>query len=229
MVINKNINTFIFDLDGVVVSTDEYHYDSWKETFQKIFNHEIEETAKDVVRGVSRAESLDKLLEKYDIKDIDNETKERALIYKNETYVKKINSMTTESVLEGVEDVLKFLKERNANVILASSSKNAKNILEKINFIYYFDSIVNVSKLKKLKPDPEIFLEAAKLANETVDNCVVIEDAQSGIDGAKLANMQVIAYNNSLQKLYNYNVEVRNHKELLSILFEHYGCKKREE
>lgn len=229
MVINKNINTFIFDLDGVVVSTDEYHYFSWKEAFQKIFNFEIEESAKDVVRGVSRVESLEKLLEKYGIKDVDEKTKERALVYKNETYVSKINSMTNESVLEGAEDVLKFLKKNNANVILASSSKNAKNILEKVNFFDYFDSIVDVSNLKKLKPDPEIFLEAAKLANETNDNCIVIEDAQSGIDGAKLAHMQVIAYNNSLQKLYNYDVEVSNHKELLNILLEHYGCKKREE
>ncbi len=229
MIINKNINTFIFDLDGVIVSTDEYHYESWKETFKEIFDVEIDISAKDFVRGVSRVESLEKLLQKYKIiNDVDEETKEKALIYKNEIYVKKISSMTNENVLENVEDVLNFLKENGANIVLASSSKNAESILKRIEFIEFFDSIVDVSKLKKLKPDPEIFLEAARLVNEKAENCIVIEDAQSGIDGAKLANMETIAYNNSLQKLYNYDVEVKSHNELLSLLLKHYDCKERE-
>lgn len=215
---NTKIKKVIFDLDGVILSTDNYHYQSWKKLFKEEFNIDIDPKDRDLVRGISRADSLDALLKKYGFVNLPNEKKNRLLEIKNNYYIEYLEKINECDIYEGFRELSNTLKTAKMKMILASASNNAKFILEKLDIINLFDDIVDVTKLSKSKPNPEIFLEAAKLCGEDdPENCIVIEDAQAGIDGAKAAGMYVIAYNNSEQLLYNYDKEVKSHYEIVDM------------
>lgn len=212
------IKKVIFDLDGVILSTDNYHYQSWRKLFKEEFNIDIDPKDKDLIRGISRKDSLDALLNKYGFVNLPEEKKNRLLDIKNDYYIEYLEELNERDIYEGFHELSNTLKTAKMKMILASASNNAKFILEKLDIINLFDDIVDVTKLSKSKPSPEIFLEAAKLCGEDdPENCIVIEDAQAGIDGAKAAGMNVIAYNNSNQFLYNYDKEVKSHYEIVDM------------
>lgn len=180
----------IFDLDGVIVTTDEYHYKAWKilADEEKIyFDRKINEN----LRGVSRMESLDIILKKSE-KIYTNEQKVQMSERKNLYYKNMLNSLTPKDILPGVMDVLNKLKELGVKTAVGSSSKNAPFILEKIGLNTQFDAVADGNGIKKSKPDPEVFLLAARMLKIDPGECVVVEDAEAGIEAALAAGMKAV-------------------------------------
>jgi len=183
----KNVKAFIFDLDGVIVDTAKYHYLAWKKIANELgidFTHEHNE----LLKGVSRVRSLDIILELGNIVAT-QENKDKWLVQKNEDYLSYLVNMDESEILPGVLPVLKFLKENKQGIALGSASKNAKPILEKTGIMDYFDVVVDGNDVSNAKPDPEVFLQAAKLLNATNENSIVFEDSVAGIQAANIANM----------------------------------------
>ena len=184
------MKAFIFDLDGVIVDTANYHFIAWKRIGEKLgypLTHEQNESLK----GVSRVESLERILSWAGV-DIDTQKKEALLIEKNEDYLNQIDSMGREEILSGVFELLEYAKQNDIPVALGSASKNATRILEKLNITSYFNAIVDGNHVAKSKPDPEVFLKGASLLNQVPEDCIVFEDAAAGIAAAKAAGMTTI-------------------------------------
>jgi beta-phosphoglucomutase len=178
---------FIFDLDGVIVDTAKYHYLAWKKIATALdieFTHEHNE----LLKGVSRVRSLDIILELGKVK-ASQEDKDRWLIEKNEEYLSYLVDMNESEILPGVLPVLQFLKEKNQPIALGSASKNARPILEKTGILHYFDAIVDGNDVSNAKPDPEVFLIAAKLLKTDPKDAIVFEDSVAGIQAANIGNM----------------------------------------
>lgn len=181
---------FIFDLDGVLVFTDKYHYLAWKELADKLGIY-FDETINNRLRGVSRMDSLEIILERA-TKTYTQEEKDAFAEEKNETYKKLLVNMTPADVTEEVRETLAKLRADGHKLAIGSSSKNTKFILERVNLTDAFDAISDGTNITKSKPDPEVFLKAADFLGEAYDNCIVVEDAEAGIDAAKAAGMYAI-------------------------------------
>ncbi|MDP4088768.1 MAG: beta-phosphoglucomutase [Bacillota bacterium] len=181
----------IFDLDGVIVCTDEYHYLAWKQVADSegiYFDREINER----LRGVSRIESLEIILERA-AKSYTDEEKLKLADKKNIIYRESLTKLTPEDILPGVIDLLDELKNRSIKAAIGSSSKNTQFILQRIGLMNRFDSIADGNGITKSKPDPEVFLLAARLLKIDPQECAVVEDAYAGIDAAKAAGCKAIA------------------------------------
>lgn len=181
---------FIFDLDGVIVDTAKYHYLAWKKLANELgFEFTIEQN--ELFKGVSRKRCLEILLDIGKI-EADQEQFDKWMVEKNKDYLMYIETMDETEILPDVPKVLNFLKERGIPIALGSASKNAKPILEKVKLLEYFDFIVDGNNVTKAKPDPEVFLIAAKKLNVAPNKCVVFEDALAGIEAANNAGMTSI-------------------------------------
>ncbi len=186
-----SIKGVIFDLDGVIVSTDEYHYRAWKTMADEegiYFDREINER----LRGVSRMESLEIILEKANRK-YSKEEKVSLAERKNLLYRKLLDELTPNDLLLGVMDTLETLKKNNIKIAIGSSSKNTVYILKKIGLGNYFDAIADGTQITNSKPDPEVFLLAAKKLDIEPKECLVVEDADAGVEAALAGNMKVLA------------------------------------
>ncbi|TRZ43340.1 beta-phosphoglucomutase [Robertkochia solimangrovi] len=178
---------FIFDLDGVIVDTARYHYLAWKKTGEELgFELSIEQNEK--LKGVSRVDSLNKILGWAGV-EISEEKFNRLMDEKNEDYLNYVEQMTPADILPGVKDFILELKAKGLPIALGSASKNAPRILEKIGMLEYFDAIADGNSVKKAKPDPEVFLVAAKSIVTAPEACVVFEDAEAGVEAANNAGM----------------------------------------
>lgn len=181
----------IFDLDGVLVTTDEYHYRAWKKLADEE-NIYFDRAINSRLRGVSRMESLDIILEKSD-KIYTQEQKQALAERKNNYYKQLINGLTEKDVLNGVEGNLTELKRSGIKIAVGSSSKNTPMILEKTGLLKYFDAVADGNDIKKSKPDPEVFLKAAEKLGVKPCDCLVVEDADAGIEAGKRAGMKTLA------------------------------------
>ena len=181
----------LFDLDGVIVETAHFHYLAWKrlanEKLNSDFTHEFNETLK----GISRMESLDLILQNAG-KEIDTDTKLEYATLKNEWYLELVSKMTPDDILEGVPAFFQQVKAANLKIGLGSVSKNARMILERVGLINDFDVIIDGTKISKSKPDPEVFLKGAEELGFLPEDCIVFEDAVAGIEAAKSANMKAV-------------------------------------
>jgi beta-phosphoglucomutase len=178
---------FIFDLDGVIVDTAKYHYLAWK----KLANHlgfEFTKEQNELFKGVSRKRCLEILLELGNI-EATQEQFDTWMVEKNVDYLAFIENMDASEILPDVSGILEYLKNNNIPIALGSASKNAHPILEKVNLLHYFDIIVDGNNVIKAKPDPEVFLLAAKQLGVDSNNCVVFEDAIAGVKAANAAKM----------------------------------------
>ncbi|KGL63866.1 beta-phosphoglucomutase [Polaribacter sp. Hel1_85] len=178
---------FIFDLDGVIVDTAKYHYLAWK----KLANHlgfEFTKEQNELFKGVSRKRCLEILLE-IGKREATQEEFDTWMVEKNVDYLEFIENMDESEILPDVPKILEFLKNNNIPIALGSASKNAQPILEKVNLLHYFDTIVDGNNVTKAKPDPEVFLLAAKQLGVDANDCVVFEDAVAGIQAANAAKM----------------------------------------
>ena len=185
-----NTKAFIFDIDGVIVDTAKYHYLAWQKIAAELnieFTHEHNE----LLKGVSRVRSLDIILELGKV-DASQEDKDRWLIQKNEDYLSYLVDMDESEILPGVFPVLKFLKENNQPIALGSASKNARPILEKTGLLSCFDAVVDGNDVTNAKPDPEVFLMAAKLLNIKPEDSIVFEDSVAGVQAANIGKMTSI-------------------------------------
>lgn len=173
----------LFDLDGVLCSTDRYHYEAWKQIADSI-DTEFTEKDNDRLRGVSRMESLEILLEKCP-HVLEPLKKEQLAEEKNRIYRELLQGLTDESAADGARELLAELKSENIRAAVASSSKNAPFILERIGLADAFDTVVDGTMIVRSKPDPEVFLLAARQLELDPADCLVIEDARAGVDAAK--------------------------------------------
>lgn len=187
------IDAVIFDLDGVIVSTDDCHYMAWKKMadeegiyFDEIINNRL--------RGVSRMESLDIILERAD-KTYSDDEKTAMAERKNEYYKSYIKKLTPNDILPGVMDNLNELINHNIKIAIGSSSKNTPIILERIGLSEYFDAVSDGNNITNSKPDPEVFIKAAEMLGVAPKNCMIVEDADSGILAGKRAGMKTLAVN----------------------------------
>lgn len=184
------MKAFIFDLDGVLVDTAKYHYIAWK-TIGTSFNFNLTETQNEGLKGISRTDSLDLMLE-WAGTEMNLEQKEVLLRQKNEHYLELIQEMDRTEILPGVLTILDFAKDNNVPVALGSASKNAQLILKKLDLLPYFDSIVDGTHVTHSKPNPEVFLLGAKNLKTPAKQCVVFEDAAAGVAAAKAAQMVAV-------------------------------------
>lgn len=188
----------IFDLDGVICSTDEFHYFAWKEIADSL-NIPFDRDTNNLLRGVSRKESLDIILHKGGITL--NEVEKDALCErKNEIYRNYLNTMSPSSLSREVKNTLDTLRLNGLKLAIGSSSKNTKFILEKIGLGKYFNAVADGECITRSKPDPEVFLKAAQMLKENPSRCIVVEDAVSGAKAAHLAGMDVACVGEAAKK-----------------------------
>ena len=214
-----SIKAVIFDLDGVIVSTDDYHYRAWKKISDEegiYFDRKINER----LRGVSRMESLDIILEKAN-REYSQEEKNSFAERKNSLYRNLLEELTQNDILPGVMRVLETLKKNDIKIAIGSSSKNTEFILSKIGLHEYFDAISDGTQIENSKPDPEVFLLAAKKLDIEPENCLVVEDADAGVEAGLAGNMKVLAvgYASSNEKanLGMKNLEQFKYEDVITI------------
>jgi len=186
----KTAQAFIFDLDGVIVDTAHYHFLSWKKTASS-FGYHLTEADNEQLKGVNRVVSLERILEWANHR-LEPAVFDQTLIDKNEDYLKRIQSITTEDALEGVPELLSFLRQEEIPVALGSASKNAPLILKYLELLPYFQALIDGNQVSKSKPDPEVFLKGAEALGVEPQDCIVFEDAAAGVAAAKNAGMQVV-------------------------------------
>ena len=183
---------FVFDLDGVITDTAKYHYIAWKELAAEI-GIEIDLKFNEQLKGISRMDSLERILTLGNKNDAYTEVEKEAVATKKNThYVQLLQSLTPDDLLPGVKTFLDEAKAKNIPCAIASASKNAPFILDKLGVMQDFDTIVDPATLKKGKPDPEIFIQAALALGIEPAEAVGFEDAQAGIDGIKAAGMYAV-------------------------------------
>lgn len=184
------IKGFLFDLDGVIVDTAVFHYQAWRRMANEL-GFDIDEEFNETLKGISRMDSIARILAHGGVELSDERTLELAK-KKNEWYLEFVDKMTEANVLPGIIDLLDQLDAAGIKIALGSASKNAPRILEKIGIIDRFEALVDGNSVKKSKPDPEVFLNGAKALNLENEECMVVEDAFAGIEAAHAANMKAI-------------------------------------
>ncbi|MBC2187682.1 beta-phosphoglucomutase [Listeria booriae] len=188
----EKLEGIIFDLDGVITDTAEFHYLAWKKLADK-FGIEIDRDFNETLKGVSRTDSLEGILA-YGGRSADFDAKEKAEMaeWKNDVYKEMIEAIQPSDILPGIESFLKELKEAGIRTAIASASKNAEMILRSLGIRDQFDYVVDAAKITKSKPDPEVFLKALELLGLSADVCIGVEDAASGVDAIKDAKMRAV-------------------------------------
>jgi beta-phosphoglucomutase len=188
---DKQLQAILFDLDGVIVSTDHYHFLAWQKLarendwkFDQEINHQL--------RGVPRLTSLEIIL-RHNKLSISDSQKEQLASTKNRYYQEFIDKITPEDQIPGAISFVKELKEHGLKLAVCSSSKNSGLVLDKLGIKELFDVVITGNEIKKAKPEPEIFLTAMEKLNVQPENTLVFEDAESGIKAALAANLKVIA------------------------------------
>lgn len=179
----------IFDLDGVICFTDEYHYLAWKEMADSI-GVEFDRTINNRLRGVSRMASLDIILEKSDVEYSKTE-KEELAAQKNELYKQYLANMTPADLSAETKATLDALHAAGLKLAIGSSSKNAPFILKRIGLEGFFDAISDGNNITHSKPDPEVFLKAAQFLGLQPADCLVVEDAVSGAEAGHAGGFRV--------------------------------------
>ena len=186
------IKAVIFDLDGVLVTTDELRFKAWKALAEELGITGFTKADNARQRGVSRMASLEVVLEKTD-KTFTDEEKLALAERKNSMYVKSLDTLSPSDTLGGVNEFIGYLKEKGIKTAIGSASKNTPLILKKTELAEKFDAISCGLDTTKSKPDPEVFLIAAKKLGIAPEECVVIEDSDAGIEAAKAGGMYAVA------------------------------------
>ena len=211
----KQFDAVIFDLDGVICCTDEYHYRAWK-TLADSIGVPFDRTVNNRLLGVSRMASLDIILEQSPCAFSQAE-KDALADQKNELYKKLLAEMTPEDLPAEVKETLDALREKGYSLAIGSSSKNTPFILEQIGLTGFFDAVSDGNNITHSKPDPEVFLKAAQMLNAAPYRCLVIEDAVSGALAAHACGMKAACVGDaSRMGAGDWNLE--NVKELLTLL-----------
>lgn len=195
----------IFDLDGVICFTDKYHYQAWKVVADELgiyFDEEINNR----LRGVSRMESFEIILERYD-GTMSEEDKLAYTAKKNEIYKELLKNMSPADLSAQVKETLDVLRARGLKLAIGSSSKNTPFILRQLGLGNYFDAISDGNNITKSKPDPEVFVKASQFLDIPADKCIVVEDAKAGLEAAIGGGMDCAAIGDAVKSgLGTYNL-----------------------
>lgn len=208
------IKAVIFDLDGVIVSTDDCHYEAWKKMADEegiYFDKEINNR----LRGVSRTESLEIILERAE-KAYTEEEKVALATRKNGYYTEFIKKLTPADILPGAKETLDELKANGIKVAIGSSSKNTPIILKQIGLDIYFDAVSDGNNISKSKPDPEVFIKAADMLGIPYDECMIVEDADAGVEAGKRAGMKTLSVHGA--KGADISIEDLSEESLISFI-----------
>ena len=177
-----NFKAILFDLDGVICSTDEYHYLAWKALADRL-NIPFGREDNNRQRGVSRMESLEVVLEKSPVV-YSQEEKIAFATEKNDLYRELLGEMGEKDLSNEVKKTLLALREMGLKLAIGSSSKNPPFILERIGLGDFFDAIADGNCITHSKPHPEVFLKAAEMIQLDPSVCLVVEDAKAGVEAA---------------------------------------------
>lgn len=186
----REMRAAIFDLDGVIVDTARYHYLAWKRLANEC-GFDFTEADNERLKGVSRDRSLEILLEIGGL-TLDAADRLQMAAQKNEWYVDYIHRMDESEVLPGAVEYLQTIRAKGIRTALGSASRNAPLILERLGLSAFFDVVVDGNKVVKAKPDPEVFLRAARELAIPPAGCIVFEDAEAGVQAALRAGMGVV-------------------------------------
>jgi len=192
------IKALLFDLDGVIVSTEKNHFEAWRETASKL-GIPFSEHDNEALKGVNRVDSLKQIL-KLGNKTVSAEEFESLLVFKNDMYLDSITTLSKDDLLPGVHALLLQAKSMGVKIGLGSSSKNAPMILTRLGITDLFDVIIDGNGVTHPKPDPEVFLNGAKALALAPSDCLVFEDANSGIAAAKAGGFIAIGVGNPMLK-----------------------------
>lgn len=194
----KTCKAIIFDLDGVLVFTDHYHYLAWKKLADRLGIY-FDENINNRLRGVSRMASLEIILERDTGRELSLKEKTALAEEKNGYYRELLRQMTPDSVAPQVCETLSRLRGRGYRLAIGSSSKNTRTILERTNLLDAFDAVSDGNNITRSKPDPEVFLKAAQFLGVCPQACAVVEDARAGIDAALAGGMLAVGIGEAAQ------------------------------
>lgn len=204
---------FIFDLDGVITDTAEFHYLAWKKLAEGL-NISIDREFNEQLKGISRIESLDRILHLASPSmELTMAEKETLANQKNNDYLQLIEQIQPSSILPGIVELLESCKRQQIKIALGSASENATTIIRKLELMEYFDFIVDASKVKKGKPDPETFTTAADFLDVSYTDCIGLEDAIAGVEAINRAQMFSVGIG-SYESLYKADYVVEDTSEL---------------
>jgi beta-phosphoglucomutase len=184
------IRGFIFDLDGVITDTAEHHYRGWKQLADQE-GWDFDRAANEKLRGVSRRESLMRLLGER-ASDYSEDQIQEFMARKNNYYLESIQDITPHDLLPGAKDLLEELRAGGYKIALGSASKNARQVLHSLGIADLFDAIADGSSVERQKPAPDLFLHAANLLGLSPSESVVVEDAEAGIEAAKVGGFYAV-------------------------------------
>jgi beta-phosphoglucomutase len=190
------IRGFLFDLDGVLVDTAQYHFLAWQRMASELGIH-FGEAENEQLKGVSRAESLNRILA-WGRKALSDTEKQHWMTLKNEWYLELVRGMPANDYLPGAYEFLVASRAAGIKVALGSASKNAPLILERLGWMPLFDALVDGNVVTASKPDPEVFLEGARRLGLRPEECVVFEDSEAGVEAARRGGMKVVGIGQGL-------------------------------
>jgi len=190
-----SVKAVIFDLDGVIVDSAKFHFQSWKKVADKLDLRFTEED-NEQLKGVSRADSLDIILSLND-RELPEVEKGRLLEYKNGLYLGYVSFVDESEILPGAAELIDDLRDKGLKVALGSSSKNGRLLLKQMGIFNKFDVIVDGTNITRSKPDPEVFLLGANQLNLAPKKCLVVEDAVSGVEAARTGGFRSIGVGDS--------------------------------
>jgi beta-phosphoglucomutase len=190
------IRGFLFDLDGVLVDTAQYHFLAWQRMAAELGIH-FGEAENEQLKGVSRAESLNRILA-WGGKTLSDAEKQHWMTLKNDWYLELVRGMPADDYLPGAHEFLRASRAAGIKVALGSASKNAPLILERLGWIPLFDALVDGNVVTASKPDPEVFLEGARRLDLKPEECVVFEDSEAGVEAARRGGMKVVGIGQGL-------------------------------
>lgn len=190
------IRGFLFDLDGVLVDTAQYHFLAWQRMAAELGIH-FGEAENEQLKGVSRAESLNRILA-WGGKSLSGAEKQHWMTLKNDWYLELVRGMPADDYLPGAHEFLRASRAAGIKVALGSASKNAPLILERLGWIPLFDAMVDGNVVSASKPDPEVFLEGARRLGLKPEECVVFEDSEAGVEAARRGGMKVVGIGHGL-------------------------------
>lgn len=191
---NHNIKAALFDLDGVVVFTDKYHYLGWKRLADEN-GWDFDETVNNRLRGIARIASLEEIL-KHNNTDLPMPEKIALADRKNEYYKELLNNLNPTDIYTGSIEFIEKLRAQGVKTALCSASRNADFVLEKLGISHLFDAVVTGKDIVNGKPNPEVFLKGAERLGIPPFHCVVFEDARAGIEAAMAAEMRSVGVGN---------------------------------
>ncbi len=211
----NDIYAIIFDLDGVICTTDKYHYLAWKALADSL-GLPFDEKVNGLLRGVSRMESLEIVLGEHSA-DYSQEQKTALATRKNEIYKSYLSAMTPGDLSKEVRSTLYTLRQHGYLLAIGSSSKNTRQILRQLGLGEFFEAVAEGTMITRSKPDPEVFLLAASMLGVRPENAVVIEDAESGVRAAKAGRFRAIGIRTEGNDP-NSDITIRHLKNLTEIL-----------